>query len=544
MTLREEFVERVLAKSSPELSGQMRAVEKSYRIAKWVQQWIADNHLPVHTLSQAVQAVAKFKQAIGAEVHITQDDDQITLNIDACPIAALSRANPRLCLLTCHVLGSTAALTGQPIWVSMEQTWALDDQPCRLVVTPHPPTGPVTIPYVASTDYPPVSAAFWERTEELPTLPLSTELSSLLTDGPKSLPDLLAALESYLNAPIWLEEHNNGPIWGKAPHETHIALSHHVYWRNQLVGRLFIQPETAHSQDIVRWLPVLARLTAMSWAETQILPVSWDEGQQLLKILLSPAYDKKDELLERWNQFCHLSSLCPAQVVVCYHPDVKARDRDMTMLRLQQHTRMHASHSLILVGWFQDVLVGLMPKALSESVLHPWTEIIRQSLPMPLGIGVSQNVAHLEDFPYAFHEALQSARFAFEHEINKPLSISSMPGIRLLPYYHKIPEFKAYCVKLLQPLEQEDHLHHTDLLTTLKTYITSQMSIKKASARLYIHPGTLKYRLKQIEELTGWNIHDPLSLWEILTGLMVTGQISWETLPSLDMVPVKDEPRI
>ncbi|WP_053960426.1 PucR family transcriptional regulator [Sulfobacillus thermosulfidooxidans] len=541
MTLREEFVERVLAKSSSELSGQTGAVEKSYRIAKWVQQWIADNQLPVHTLSHAVQAVAKFKQAIGAEVHVSMDNDQIILNIDACPIAALSRANPRLCLLTCHVLGSTAALTGQPIWISMKQTWALDDRPCRLVVTAHPPTGPVTIPYVASTDYPSVSAAFWERTEELPTVPLSPELSALLTDGPKSLPDLLAAVQSWLNAPIWLEEHN-GPIWGKPPHETHIALSHPVHWRNQLIGRLFIQPKTAHPQDMVRWLPVLARLTAMSWAETQILPISWDEGQQLLKILLSPAYDNKDDLLERWNQFCHLSSLCPAQVVVCYQPDLNAHDRDLTILRLKQNSRVNASHSPLLAGWFQDVLVGIIPQALSESVMPSWTEIIRQNLPTPLGIGISQNVSHLEDFPYAFHEAFQSARFAFENEMDKPLSIASIPGIRLLPYYHKIPEFKAYCVKLLHPLEQEDHLHHTDLLTTLKTYITSQMSIKKASARLYIHPGTLKYRLKQIEELTGWRMHDPLSLWEILTALMVLGQISWDTLPSLDLVPLEEDP--
>ncbi|MCY0909295.1 MAG: helix-turn-helix domain-containing protein [Sulfobacillus thermotolerans] len=533
MTLREEFVERVLSNASPGLSEEMQMIETAHHIALWVQQWITDNHLPVNTLPHAVQAVAKFKQAVGAKVHVIGDNDQVTLHIDTCPIASLSRANPRLCFLTCHILGTTAALTDQPTWVRVEATWALDDQPCRLVVATQSPLTPVTMSYAAPTLYPPNPLAFWERTEKFSTSPLPPELSSLFTNAPCTVTELLASLEARLKASVWLEEHH-GSVWGSPANETDVTLSHAVFWRNQRVGRLFIQPQTPHHRDLARWLPMLARIVAMTWAETQVLPVSWDESQQLLKILLSPVSVDKAEELDRWNYFAQLSSLCPARVVVWLSSHANHEEREETLLRLQQYARLNTSHAPVLVGLFQDVWVGLMPSPFTPALIAPWTAVIRQGLTVPIGIGISQDVAHLDDFPHAFDEALESARFAFAQKISTPLALSQIPGLRLLPYHRKIPAFKAYCLKLFQPLSQEDDLHHSELLTTLKTYIASQMSIKEASARLYIHPGTLKYRLKQIEGLTGWNIHDPLSLWEILTGLIVSDQLSWDGLASFN----------
>lgn len=45
-------------------------------------------------------------------------------------------------------------------------------------------------------------------------------------------------------------------------------------------------------------------------------------------------------------------------------------------------------------------------------------------------------------------------------------------------------------------------------LETLKTFFDCNMSIKETSARLYIHRSTLQYRLRQIQELTGYSLYD------------------------------------
>ena len=61
-------------------------------------------------------------------------------------------------------------------------------------------------------------------------------------------------------------------------------------------------------------------------------------------------------------------------------------------------------------------------------------------------------------------------------------------------------------VKQLSACDRESG---SQLLPTLKTYLDSECSQTAASAALYIHPNTLKYRLRRIREETGLALEDP-----------------------------------
>ena len=65
----------------------------------------------------------------------------------------------------------------------------------------------------------------------------------------------------------------------------------------------------------------------------------------------------------------------------------------------------------------------------------------------------------------------------------------------------------------LRPLLDYDHLHHVELVTTLRAYLAADANLTRAARLLTVHPNTVVYRLRRIRELTG---RDPRSVDELL----------------------------
>jgi hypothetical protein len=61
----------------------------------------------------------------------------------------------------------------------------------------------------------------------------------------------------------------------------------------------------------------------------------------------------------------------------------------------------------------------------------------------------------------------------------------------------------------LGPLLAYDERRRGELLKTMDAYFECDASVKMAGQRLFAHPHTVTYRLKQIERLTSWSLRDP-----------------------------------
>jgi hypothetical protein len=61
----------------------------------------------------------------------------------------------------------------------------------------------------------------------------------------------------------------------------------------------------------------------------------------------------------------------------------------------------------------------------------------------------------------------------------------------------------------LGPLLDYDERRKGELVKTLEAYFGADGSVKLAGEALFAHPHTVSYRLKQVEGLTGWSLHDP-----------------------------------
>jgi DNA-binding PucR family transcriptional regulator len=63
--------------------------------------------------------------------------------------------------------------------------------------------------------------------------------------------------------------------------------------------------------------------------------------------------------------------------------------------------------------------------------------------------------------------------------------------------------------RALGPLEDYAERRSADLLDTLETFMAADLDRRAAAELLHVHPNTLDYRLKRIEELTGLAVSRP-----------------------------------
>ncbi len=76
-------------------------------------------------------------------------------------------------------------------------------------------------------------------------------------------------------------------------------------------------------------------------------------------------------------------------------------------------------------------------------------------------------------------------------------------------------ELRAFGQRVLAPLRAYDEKHQTELVRTLRLYFDVGQNVKTAAAELSVHRHTVFYRLRQIAEISGYDLdsaHDQLTL--------------------------------
>jgi purine catabolism regulator len=103
-------------------------------------------------------------------------------------------------------------------------------------------------------------------------------------------------------------------------------------------------------------------------------------------------------------------------------------------------------------------------------------------------------------------------------------------GARQGPFFPAtLSEAHGAVDRVLGPLLIRDRDHHSALVHTLRVFLESNRSWKRASEALFIHKQTLVYRIRHIERLTGRrldNTHDVAELWFALRTLELEARAS------------------
>ena len=75
--------------------------------------------------------------------------------------------------------------------------------------------------------------------------------------------------------------------------------------------------------------------------------------------------------------------------------------------------------------------------------------------------------------------------------------------LRLLLQVPELAELRSFAADVLGKLSVHEHEHKSEYLTTLACYFRENNSPQRASRILHVHPNTVAYRVKRIEEITG-----------------------------------------
>ena len=146
----------------------------------------------------------------------------------------------------------------------------------------------------------------------------------------------------------------------------------------------------------------------------------------------------------------------------------------------------------------------------------------------------------------ALRDLLDSGRLGVVHDIQMQVTI--LPPWNLWDFlqreerveilYHSIHYFDAIRALAGDPLAKQTlieriyrplHAHSTDLVTTLWSYLDNGRSLEATARELFVHPNTVRYRLKRVSEVIGWDATGPREALILQTALIL-GSIGTESV--------------
>ena len=217
------------------------------------------------------------------------------------------------------------------------------------------------------------------------------------------------------------------------------------------------------------------------------------------------------------------------------HTSIESKMQYLKMIERVIHSVMVTySKDSYLVAHLGDVDVILLalpsssPAAARQQatklakVLLPQLEGVLGEQALAVKIGISRVCNDLFALPAALREALEAIQMNVELDSSDLISHYDDLGIsRLLMRIADTAEMERFCDDYLGKLIAFDAAHGATLLKTLRAVIETNGHLKEAAQKLFIHYNTLRYRLKKIKEITGFEFGSWWEMAQIMLALEV-----------------------
>ncbi|WP_054259560.1 PucR family transcriptional regulator [Propionispora sp. 2/2-37] len=165
-------------------------------------------------------------------------------------------------------------------------------------------------------------------------------------------------------------------------------------------------------------------------------------------------------------------------------------------------------------GWQVLSMVGsgsvilLLPFATRQAVTAMLSEIKKQivkNFDSPcIQIGVGQEYEHLNEVKRSRLEA-ERAVLAVDEQHDGIVFYQDLGMYKVLFEVGNEAVLQNYVEEILGKVLTYDKENHTHLLETLAVYLTENCNLVRTAERLYIHRNSLVYRIRKLEEVTGYD---------------------------------------
>ncbi|MFJ1973809.1 PucR family transcriptional regulator [Streptomyces sp. NPDC087903] len=162
-----------------------------------------------------------------------------------------------------------------------------------------------------------------------------------------------------------------------------------------------------------------------------------------------------------------------------------------------------------------DQQIGLIALATPEAEATGLRILVRAGA----RVGVSPCFPSLRETP----QALRFARLALAGLPGHAPGVARFDDNPLAMLVAAAPAEAAHLMSVvLKPVLDLPALERTRLLETLDNWFAAGGSATTAAQRLYVHPNTVRYRLRRVEELTGRSLSDPHTVADLGAALLAT----------------------
>jgi PucR C-terminal helix-turn-helix domain/GGDEF-like domain len=161
-----------------------------------------------------------------------------------------------------------------------------------------------------------------------------------------------------------------------------------------------------------------------------------------------------------------------------------------------------------LAGMLAGSAVMLAPEGID------W-ETLRMATMAHLGgghcrMGVGDTCPRPSGLPRSLREAQLALRLQKDSAAPETTSVfADLDVFRMLSSVSDLADIEHFVDRWLGTLAEYDRRKHTELLNTLSQYLRHGGGYEVTSRALSVHRSTLKYRLQRIRELTGFDLADP-----------------------------------
>jgi hypothetical protein len=213
----------------------------------------------------------------------------------------------------------------------------------------------------------------------------------------------------------------------------------------------------------------------------------------------------------------------PHQVIVVEITEGSSADEDV-LLAVRRVLRQQQVPALL--STMADRVVIVAPRGGTD-----W-EGLRLAIVAQLGGGCRLGVGEPCPRPSTLPRSLREAQLALRLQksssrAERTSAFADLGVLRMLASVEDLADVEGYVRKWLGVLATYDERKHTQLVKTLTEYLQHGGGYEATSQALSVHRSTLKYRLQRIRELTGFDLGDPETHFnlELATRAWVTLQV-------------------
>ena len=130
------------------------------------------------------------------------------------------------------------------------------------------------------------------------------------------------------------------------------------------------------------------------------------------------------------------------------------------------------------------------------------TELDRRGLSVA-AVGIGNQYRSAADIASSYSEARRAVASGERMGPGRVILFAELGIHRLLLRFPDVTELRAFADDVIGRLVREDATAGTDYVATLSVYFKELGSPSRAAKRLHVHPNTVAYRLRRVEEITG-----------------------------------------